>query len=88
VRGIAYPVGSPVDRGSPIRAVLAKAGYEVGFTNGTGPTPLWGRRDPFDIRRQMVDRNLPDEYLLSILTVPPLAPKHRWPDPSCLGRRS
>jgi len=78
VRGVAYPVGKPLGRASPSRVALAEAGYEIGFTNGTGPTPLWGRRDPFNIRRQTVERNIPDEYLLSILAVPPLAPKHPW----------
>lgn len=78
VRSVAYPVGKPLAPTSPIRGALVDAGYELGFTNGTGPTPLWGELDPFDIRRQTIDRNLPEEYLLSILAVPPLAPKHPW----------
>jgi peptidoglycan/xylan/chitin deacetylase (PgdA/CDA1 family) len=78
VRSVAYPVGKPLDATSPIRAALAGSGYELGFTNGTGPTPLWGDVDPFDIRRQAVERSQSEEYLLSILAVPPLAPKHPW----------
>jgi len=78
VRSIAYPVGKPLARSSPIRAALVEAGYELGFTNGTGPTALWGDIDPFDVRRQTVERDLSEEYLLSILAVPPLAPKHPW----------
>jgi hypothetical protein len=77
-RALAYPVGSPLGRASPVRVALAKAGYEVGLTNGTGPTPLWGPVDRFDICRQMVGQNVSDAYLLSILAIPPLAPKHRW----------
>jgi hypothetical protein len=55
-----------------------QAGYELGFTNGTGPTSLWSRRDRYDMRRQTVARDLSTPYLLSILAVPPLAPKHPW----------
>lgn len=78
VRSVAYPVGKPLSASSPIRTALVEAGYELGFTNGTGPTPLWGEIDPFNIRRQTVEQNLPDAYLLSILALPPLAPKHPW----------
>lgn len=78
VRSVAYPVGKPLDASSPIRRALAQSGYELGFTNGTGPTLLWGDLDPFNIGRQTVERNLSDAYLLSILAVPPLAPRHPW----------
>lgn len=77
-RAIAYPVGRPLGASSPIRAALQQAGYEIGFTNGTGPTSLWSRRDRYDICRQTVARDLSTPYLLSILAVPPLAPRHPW----------
>jgi peptidoglycan/xylan/chitin deacetylase (PgdA/CDA1 family) len=77
-RALAYPVGKPLTDSSPIRGALVKAGYQIGLTNGTGPTPTWGRRDPFNIRRQTVARDLSTPFLLSILAVPPLAPKHPW----------
>ncbi len=77
-RALAYPVGKPVAPGSPIRSALVRAGYKIGLTNGTGPTPTWRRCDPYDIRRQTVGRHLPLAYLLSILALPPLAPKHPW----------
>ena len=77
-RALAYPIGKPLEPASPIRAAMKRAGYQIGLTNGTGPTPTWGRRDPYDIRRQTVARNLTVPYLLSILAVPPLAPKHPW----------
>lgn len=77
-RALAYPVGKPLKPGSPIRAALARAGYQIGLTNGTGPTPTWRRCDPYDIRRQTVGRDLPLPYLLSILALPPLAPKYPW----------
>jgi peptidoglycan/xylan/chitin deacetylase (PgdA/CDA1 family) len=75
-RALAYPVGNPLDTASPIRAALKKAGYEIGFTNGTGPTPLWGRVDPFNIRRQMAERDFVEPYFLGIMAIPFLAPKH------------
>ena len=77
-RAVAYPVGKPLGPSSPVRAALQRAGYEIGLTNGTGPTPTWGARDPFDIRRQTVARGLGPRFLLSILALPPLAPKHPW----------
>jgi peptidoglycan/xylan/chitin deacetylase (PgdA/CDA1 family) len=80
-RALAYPVGNPIGRTSHVRAALKTAGYEIGLTNGTGPTPLWGRVDPFGIRRQTVGRGISDAYLLSILAIPPLAPKSPPKDP-------
>jgi len=77
-RAVAYPVGKPLRNTSPIRAALERAGYELGFSNGTGPTPLWGQRDRFDIRRQTIGRNLPQSYVLGMLAVPSLAPRPRW----------
>jgi peptidoglycan/xylan/chitin deacetylase (PgdA/CDA1 family) len=78
VQALAYPVGYPLGRTSPLRSALEKAGYEVGFTNGTGATPLNGEVDRFDIRRQMIERDFSSALLLTILTLPGLAPKHRW----------
>ena len=77
-RALAYPIGKPLEQASPIRAALKRAGYQIGLTNGTGPTPTWGPRDPYDIGRQTVGRNLSTPFLLSILVLPPLAPKHPW----------
>jgi len=78
VRAIAYPVGKPVGPSSPLRAALRDAGYELGFSNGTGPTPLFGRHDAFDVRRQTIGRDLSPSYLLGMLALPSLAPRTRW----------
>jgi peptidoglycan/xylan/chitin deacetylase (PgdA/CDA1 family) len=78
IRALAYPVGKPLVTSSPIRKALENAGYQLGFSNGTGPTPLWGKRDCFDIRRQTIGRNLSESYLLGMLAVPTLAPRPRW----------
>jgi len=77
-RALAYPIGKPLAASSPIRAALVRAGYRIGLTNGTGPTPTWTTPDPFNIRRQTVARDLSTAFLMSILAVPPLAPKHPW----------
>jgi peptidoglycan/xylan/chitin deacetylase (PgdA/CDA1 family) len=77
-RALAYPVGNPVLGSSPIRVAVEKAGYELGFSNGTGSNVLDGHVDRFNICRQTVGRSLTAEYLLAILMMPALAYKHPW----------
>ena len=77
-RALAYPSGNPVGPVSPVRAALEKAGYEIGLTNGTGPTPIGGGVDRFGIRRQTIDRGLSNAVFLTILALPRLAPRHPW----------
>jgi peptidoglycan/xylan/chitin deacetylase (PgdA/CDA1 family) len=77
-RALAYPIGRPLPESSRARSALSKAGYELGLSNGTGATPTWGRRDPFDVRRLTVARDVSPAFLLGMLAVPPLAPKHPW----------
>jgi peptidoglycan/xylan/chitin deacetylase (PgdA/CDA1 family) len=74
-RAVAYPVGNPVLGASPIRAALEKAGYQLGFSNGTGSNSLNGRVDPFNICRQTVGLSVSEDYLLAMLMMPSLAPK-------------
>ena len=78
VRALAYPVGNPVPRSSPIRAALETAGYEIGFSNGTGPNPFGRCVDRFNICRHTMGMNCSEAHLLTILAIPPLAPKHPW----------
>ncbi len=77
-RAIAYPVGNQLGANSPIRAALAQAGYAIGLSSNTGSNPLHGPVDRFNIRRQAVELNLPDGYLLAMLTMPSFAHKHPW----------
>jgi peptidoglycan/xylan/chitin deacetylase (PgdA/CDA1 family) len=77
-RALAYPTGNPVGPVSRVRAAIEKAGYEIGLTNGTGPTPIDGGVDRFDIRRQSIDRDISNALLLTILALPRLAPRHPW----------
>jgi peptidoglycan/xylan/chitin deacetylase (PgdA/CDA1 family) len=83
-RAIAYPVGHPLGATSPVRTALEKSGYEIGLTNGTGPTPLDGTVDRFDIRRQMTGRDVSNAFFLTILAMPGLAPTHLWRLPANL----
>ena len=78
IRAVAYPVGNPLSVASSIRPALVKAGYEIGFTNGTGPTSLREPLDPFGIGRQTVERALSEALFLSMLALPELAAKHPW----------
>ena len=74
-RAVAYPVGTPLLSMSPIRAALERAGYEIGFSNCTGSNLLSAKVDRFNICRQSVELNLPEEYLLAMLMMPALAPR-------------
>lgn len=65
-RAIAYPFGYPLGYRSPVRMALERSGYEIGLTNGTGPTPLGGKVDPFDIHRQMTERGFSNALVLAI----------------------
>jgi peptidoglycan/xylan/chitin deacetylase (PgdA/CDA1 family) len=77
-RAIAYPVGNQIGENSPIRAAVAQAGYSIGLSSNTGSNSLHGAIDRYNIRRQAVELNLPDAYLLAMLTMPSLAHKHPW----------
>ncbi len=73
-RAIAYPVGTPLGASSPVRTALARSRYEIGLTNGTGPTPVGGVVDRFNIRRHTVGLELSNAMLLTMLVLPQLAP--------------
>jgi peptidoglycan/xylan/chitin deacetylase (PgdA/CDA1 family) len=77
-RAIAYPVGNPLVSTSPIRAALADAGYEIGFSNCTGANPINQAIDRYNIRRQPAGMSLSEDYLLALLALPALAPRPYW----------
>jgi peptidoglycan/xylan/chitin deacetylase (PgdA/CDA1 family) len=72
VRAIAYPVGKQLGRAPDIRAALHAAGYELGFSNGTGVNDVW-TFDPLDARRLCLDVSLSDAQFLAMLAIPGLA---------------
>ncbi len=86
VRALAYPVGQPLGSDSPIRAALQKFGYEIGLTNGTGPTSLRRPVDNFDICRQTVERNFSEALFSTMLALPRLGPRHPWQLPANVVR--
>lgn len=81
VRAIAYPVGRRLGRGARwIREALARAGYQLGLTNGSGVNRLWPRSlrpfaplDRYDVRRLSLDRAISNAMFLTQIAVPRFA---------------
>lgn len=72
VRAISYPVGKPMRFTPGIRNAVRKAGYELGFSNGTGVNHRWDF-DPLDAKRISLDAGLSDSFFHSMLALPYLA---------------
>jgi peptidoglycan/xylan/chitin deacetylase (PgdA/CDA1 family) len=71
VRAISYPVGNPV-RGDPdVRRAVREAGYELGFSNGTGVNVL--ALDALDVKRISLDVELDDAFFRIMLALPWMA---------------
>lgn len=73
VTALAYPVGYRIAGERRLVAAVREAGYEVGFTNGTGANRAGQRLDPLDLRRHAMDAEMPDEMFRGIVSLPPLA---------------
>lgn len=69
-RALAYPVGHPLTRRE--RSVIARSGFELGFTNATGVAETW-RLDPLQIPRMAMDRELDRRRFRALLAVPYLS---------------
>lgn len=71
---IAYPVGRSIARHPEVRAAVAKAGFELGFTNASGVIDLERRAslDRLGLARMAVDRDLSDAMFLAQLVIPRL----------------
>lgn len=74
-RAIAYPVGRSIARYPAVRAAVAEAGYDLGFTNASGRLRVRGRPalDRLDLARTAVDRDLSDAMFLAQLALPGFA---------------
>jgi peptidoglycan/xylan/chitin deacetylase (PgdA/CDA1 family) len=72
IRAISYPVGKPLRTAPSVRRAVRDAGYELGFSNGTGVNvaPLV---DPLDVRRVSLDADLSDGFFRAMLALPWLA---------------
>lgn len=71
VCAIAYPVGYSITSDRAIMTAVRSAGYDIGFSNGTGLGKL--SADPLDLQRLSVDPDLPHSYFRASVTVPRLA---------------
>ncbi len=73
VSSVSYPVGHPIARDPAIRAMVAAAGYDLGFSNMNGVTWTWRRFDPLDMQRLRMGTDVPAVYFRGFLAVPWLA---------------
>jgi peptidoglycan/xylan/chitin deacetylase (PgdA/CDA1 family) len=69
VQTVAYPVGKPIRSDHERREVVRSAGYELGFSYGTGVN-LLGRLDPFDVRRFAADLDVTPELFRARMALP------------------
>jgi peptidoglycan/xylan/chitin deacetylase (PgdA/CDA1 family) len=72
IRAISYPVGQPLGAAPAVREAVRTAGYEVGFSNGTGVSAASGV-DPLDVKRISLDVGLSDPFFRAMLALPWLA---------------
>ncbi len=72
VSAVSYPVGKPLGDDARIKRAVREAGYELGFSNGTGSNRLEAF-DPLDARRISLDVSLADELFRTMLALPWLA---------------
>jgi peptidoglycan/xylan/chitin deacetylase (PgdA/CDA1 family) len=72
VRAISYPVGKPLRSLPAIREAVRKAGYELGFSNGTGVSAA-ARLDPLDVKRISLDVDLSEPFFRAMVALPWLA---------------
>jgi peptidoglycan/xylan/chitin deacetylase (PgdA/CDA1 family) len=69
VRAIAYPVGKSLCDEPRIKRAVRDAGYELGFSNGTGVNRLRGL-DPLDVRRLSLEIPLGGSFFRAMLALP------------------
>jgi len=72
VRAISYPVGKSLREAHDVRAAVRAAGYELGFSNGTGIDSV-RRLDPLDVKRLSMDVSLGEPFFRAVLALPWLA---------------
>jgi len=88
ISAISYPVGRSIATAPLIRAAVGEAGYELGFSNGSGVSWLWNGFDPLDLHRISVDVGMPLPYFRALCAIPSFAENSRpkraerrsWPD--------
>jgi peptidoglycan/xylan/chitin deacetylase (PgdA/CDA1 family) len=73
VRAIAYPVGRGIRQSAVTCSAVERAGYRLGFSNGSGSNPLNAGIDPLDVRRLSVESSMPESYFRATVMFPALA---------------
>jgi peptidoglycan/xylan/chitin deacetylase (PgdA/CDA1 family) len=73
VRAIAYPVGRSIRQCPVTCAAVERAGYQLGFSNGSGGNQLNASIDPLDVRRLSVESTMPESYFRATVMFPALA---------------
>lgn len=69
VRAIAYPVGKSLRAVPHVKRAVADAGYELGFSNGTGVNRLRGL-DALDVHRVSLEIPLGGSFFRAMLALP------------------
>jgi peptidoglycan/xylan/chitin deacetylase (PgdA/CDA1 family) len=69
VIAVAYPVGRSLACAPAARRAIRRAGYELGFSNGTGLNTTF-RFDPLEIRRLSLEVDLTDAYFRGMVALP------------------
>lgn len=73
VYAISYPIGRANDRLDSVQKALEDAGYELGFTNGTGPHLLLGSQDNrFNIPRIAMEPDYTGAFFRGVMAIPQL----------------
>jgi len=72
VRAVSYPVGRPLGAAPEVRRAVRDAGYELGFSNGTGVNRA-RTLDPLDVKRVSLDADIEDALFRAMLALPRLA---------------
>lgn len=81
ILGISYPVGRSISTQPMLRDAVADAGYELGFSNGSGVSWLWNGFDPLDVNRISVDVGMPMPYFRALCAIPSFAETSRYKPP-------
>jgi len=72
ITALAYPAGSSIADDAAVRAAVARAGYELGFTTSGAVNDLRKPLDFLDIARRSIDMAVSDSFFRAMLAIPAL----------------
>jgi peptidoglycan/xylan/chitin deacetylase (PgdA/CDA1 family) len=76
IYALSYPDGEPILGQPQICAAMSAAGYELGFSYGTGVISRRNKPHAYDLRRTGFNADQPASFFRSALAIPPLVYKH------------